>query len=251
MGGYRSAQYDELQAKKLAFKQSNNVYTAKDTAELDRLLAANNHAIVFFYGEWCPFSQSIASAYGWLADEYSCPGYFAVIQVEVTWTPELHQRYQVTEIPTFIAFEAGQPAPVQVPNAKPDARVQRVGANGIERIFGSLELHTLMSVIKVMSDIAWGVAHDVAQQKAQAANFRSAYKNINNVCRFKWHKPSVPLQLEDRGPINLTPQPREVPARTPEPLVHATRLARIQADDAKFALDPAYYSEEDSFLGRK
>ena len=76
----------------------------ESTEEFDQLLESGR-VLVDFYADWCGPCKMVAPTVDELAAERAEP----VLKVDIEAHQEIAARYDVSSIPTFIAFENGEP----------------------------------------------------------------------------------------------------------------------------------------------
>lgn len=202
--------------------RSSAVHVANNTADLDRLVAAYRGALVLFATARSQPCAAVAGLFAWLADEYagSAGGPLALIRVDVDKGSEAHQRYGITEVPTFVVFERGQLGAVRVPSVarRPEASVRRVGGaqqpdgDLVERIYGSLETVALLEAVKAMRATA-REGLDKAAEDVATSPFSSSRLNRSRFVGSSAGKNHKGVTLNVQKTVSFASPGRETPPR--------------------------------------
>lgn len=128
-----------------------------------------------FHTGWEAPAKEIDPLFTWLADEYSAPGFFAFIRVDLLSAPSaLKAQYHLTAAsptPHFVLVEDGDTFEF--------TRGGGVGDNSNDRYYTTTETQALLAEVKRLSDDAWAAAHEAAQVAAEASMARVYFHFLN------------------------------------------------------------------------
>lgn len=127
-----------------------------------------------FHDGWEAPAQEIDPLFSWLADQYSAPGFFAFVRVDLGFAPAasvIAARYRVrASLPHFAVVEnrtISDPIP------------QAAFGTGEDRYYTTGETRLLMEEVKRLSDEAWAAAHAAALGAAEASSARVYFHYLN------------------------------------------------------------------------
>ncbi|KAK1996653.1 thioredoxin [Colletotrichum falcatum] len=129
---------------------SGKVFKVSSAAELDAVLASNEHVVVDFYADWCPPCRAIAPVFSELADKHASDGRLAFAKVNVDRVNAVAGRYGVTAMPTFVFFQNGKPRGVRADGVRPQQTVVMSSDGAVERVRGA-DRAALQAVVRALA----------------------------------------------------------------------------------------------------